>query len=516
MGRYILVHDIGTTGDKAVVFDVDRYDIVASTVVEYPTYHPYSLWAEQKPDDWWSAFVESTKRLLKIVDPRDVEAISFSGQMMACLPVDRRGNALRNAIIWMDQRSVNEVEFIRTVFTDYEFYNITGNRLSPTYPIAKILWLKRNEPNIYNTTYLFLQPKDYIIAKLTETFQTDFSDASLTAMLDIVKRTWALDILNEIGIDTDKLPVIKPSTTVVGEMNSDIAHSFGFPHRPSIVIGCGDGVCTAVGAAATDIYDSYIYLGASAWLSIISNTPLLDKSMRLFNMVYIDPALYTPVGTMQTAGAALRWFRDNVFLLEKSLSNILDISPYELIDREAEKSSVGANGLIFLPYLMGERAPWWSSYARGVLLGLTLSHSRNDIARAVLEGIALNLGLIMMGFLENDIDVKEPVALVGGGAKSRLWPRIFSSIYNKKIAVLRYREEVAALGAGITAAYAVKIYSSLREAKNVNRPLQIYSPIASEAAIYRKLLEIFKRGYLALDEVFKEIDSLYRSKLSQI
>uniref|UniRef100_A0A7J2U4Z5 Xylulokinase n=1 Tax=Ignisphaera aggregans TaxID=334771 RepID=A0A7J2U4Z5_9CREN len=511
MGRYILVHDIGTTGDKAVIFDVDRHDIVASATVEYPTHYPHTLWAEQKPEDWWSAFAESTKMLLKVVNPSEIEAISFSGQMMACLPVDRDGNALRNAIIWMDQRSINEVEFIRTTFTDYEFYSVTGNRLSPTYPIAKILWLKRNDPNTYNRTYLFLQPKDYIVARLTGTFQTDFSDASLTAMLDIFKRTWALNILNEIGIDSDKLPPIKPSTAIVGEMNSDVAHSLGFPHRPPIVLGCGDGVCTAVGACVTDVYDSYTYLGASAWLSLISNNPLIDKSMRLFNMVYIDPYLYTPVGTMQTAGAALRWFRDNVFLLEKFASSIVDISPYELIDREAEKSSVGANGLIFLPYLMGERAPWWSSYARGVLLGLTLSHSHSDVARAVLEGIALNLGLIMVSFLENDVDVKEPVALVGGGAKSSLWPKIISNVYNRRVAVLRYREEVAALGAGITAAYALKIYSSLREAKNVNKPLQIYSPTESEVTIYKKLLEIFKRSYLALEEVFREIDTLYKS-----
>lgn len=509
-GRYILVHDIGTTGDKAVLFDVEKRSIVSSTIVEYPTYHPYPLWAEQNPADWWSAFIESTKSLLRNIDPRDVEAVSFSGQMMACLPVNRDGEALRNAIIWMDQRSVKEVEFIKSMFSEYEFYSITGNRLSPTYPIAKILWLKRSEPAIYSKAYMFLQPKDYIIAKLTGTFQTDYSDASLTGMLDISKRDWAIEVLSEIGIDADKLPVVRPSTTIVGEVSGDAANLLGLHHRPPVIMGCGDGICTAVGATATDIHDSYIYLGASAWLSTISDRPLLDKSMRFFNMVYIEPTLYTPTGTMQTAGAALRWFRDNIFLLEKAVASLLNTSAYELIDSEAEKSPPGANGLLFLPYLMGERAPWWSSYARGVLLGLTLSHSRNDIARAVLEGIALNLGLVMLSFIENGAIIREPVALVGGGARSRLWPRILSNIYNSSIAVLKYREEVAALGAGITAAYAIKVFNSLNESKKVNPSLQLYSPSSTEVNIYRKLLDVFKKSYLALDEVFKEISNLYR------
>jgi xylulokinase len=511
MGRYILVHDIGTTGDKAVLFDVDKQEIVASTIIEYPTLYPNPLWAEQKPDDWWNAFIESTRRLLKTVNPGDVEAMSFSGQMMACLPVDRDGNALRNAIIWMDQRSVDEVEFVRNIFSDYEFYRVTGNRLSPTYPIAKILWLKRNEQNIFSRAYLFLQPKDYIVAKLTGMFQTDFSDASLTGMLDIHKKTWASNILNEIGIDLDKLPQIKPSATVIGEISSDIAHKLGFPHRPVVVLGCGDGICTAVGAATTDISDCYTYLGASAWISVLSREPLIDKSMRLFNMVYVDPSIYVPIGTMQSAGASLKWSRDNIFLLERFVSSFVDISPYELIDREAEKSPIGAKGLLFLPYLMGERAPWWSPYARGVLIGLTLSHSRNEIARAVLEGVALNLGLIMASFQENNVDIKEPVSLVGGGSRSTLWPKIIASIYNKKVSVLKYREEVAALGAAITAAYALKIYSNLREAKNVNKPQQIFTPSDTEVAIYKKLIEIFKKCYLVLEEIFKEIDTLYRS-----
>lgn len=319
MSRYILVHDIGTTGDKASLFDVDKYEIVASIVFEYPTYHPYPLWAEQRATDWWNAFVESTKRLLKLVNPIDVEANGFSGQMMAAFPVDKNGNPLRDPIIWMDQRSVDEMEYIKSVFTEYGFYKITGLRLSATWPIAKILWLKNHQPEIYEKTYKFLQSKDFIVTKLTGTFQTDYSDASLTGMLDIYKKKWAENLLSEVGVDIDKLPDIKPSYAVVGEVESNVAHSLGFPHRPLVVVGCGDGICTHVGSAATELYDSYLYLGGSAWYSVLSTEPLIEKPMRNMNMVYADPAYYAPVATMQAAGTSFQWFRNNVFTAERAI-----------------------------------------------------------------------------------------------------------------------------------------------------------------------------------------------------
>lgn len=505
---FILVYDLGTTACKTLLYDVNSGAVVKSTAIEYPTYHPRELWAEQRPIDWWNAVVESTRTVLRGIDPGSVEAIGLSGQMMACLPVNREGNALHNAIIWMDQRSVDEVELIRSRVEEREFYRVTGNRLSPTYPIAKILWLKRNKPEIYEKTHVFLQPKDYIVSKLTGALQTDYTDASLTAMLDIHKKSWAHELLRDIGIDTSKLPEIKSSFEVVGEISGEVANKLGMSKRVPVVVGCGDGVCTTLGAAATELGDSYVYLGASAWISTISEKPVVDSSMRLFNMVYVDPRYYAPIGTMQTAGAALKWFKDNVFLLEKNTADLLGVSPYELIDSEAERSTTGSRGLLFLPYLMGERAPWWSPYARGVLLGFTLSHTRHDIARAVLEGVAFNLGLIAECFAENGIDLGRQVSLIGGGAKSRIWPRILSSILNKALAVLRHKVEVAALGASIVAACAMRIYSSVNEAKKINPAERIVYPDPVEVEAYRKILPLFKRSYVALEQVFEELGKL--------
>lgn len=506
-GPYVLVHDLGTTGDKAVLFDVEKGAVVASALRSYPTTHPRPLWAEQDPDDWWRAFTETTRELLRTarVDPRDIEAVGLSGQMMACLPVDRGGRHLRRAIIWMDQRSVSEAERIREVVGEWEFYRVTGNRISPTYPVAKIMWLRRHEPRIYEEAHLFLQPKDYVAARLTGSFYTDYSDASLSGMMDASRRTWAVEMLEELGIDPGKLPEIAPSTQVVGEVTSRAAEATGLARGAPVVMGCGDGACATLGAGAVGVGDAYIYVGASAWLSVTARGPVFDRAMRTFNMAHVDPELYSPIGTMQTAGASLRWFRDNVFLIEKAAAEALGLSPYQLIDREAEGSTPGARGLLFLPYLMGERAPWWSPYARGVLIGLTLSHSRRDIARAVLEGVAMNLGLVARALGENGVAIGEPVRMIGGGARSTLWPRIFSGVLGRRVAVLRYPEEATALGAAVAAAVGTRLYTSLREILRVNPLDRIYEASREEVELYSRLLKVFEKAYRSLEPVFRDL-----------
>lgn len=510
-GPYILVHDIGTTGDKAALFDISSGIIVASVIESYETIHPGTLWAEQDPLDWWRAFKISTQKLLKTtgINPNDIVAVSFSGQMMACLPINKNGDPLSKAIIWMDQRSIRETEYIKHRIPENEFYRITGNRLSPTYPIAKILWLKSNRPQIYENTYVFLQSKDYIVMKLTNTFQTDYSDASLSGMMDIAKREWATDLLDELGIDSNKLPPIKSSLYIAGEVTIAASKETMIPCGTPVVLGGGDGACATLGARAVEPGDTYNYIGASSWISIVSNKPLFDPKMSIFNMAHIDPKYYSPIGTMQTAGASLKWFKDNIFLLEKISAEYIGLSPYELIDREASQSPPGSNGLIYLPYLMGERSPWWNPYARGVIIGLTLRHTRNDIARSILEGIGYNLKIILDVFKENNIKINEPIVLIGGGARSKLWPEILSSIYNYTTALVKYPEESTALGAAITAATAVRYYKDLTEIRRVNELVEIKKPDPNAIKIYEKMYKVFIKSYQSLLNVFTDLTKIF-------
>jgi xylulokinase len=509
-GPYILVHDIGTTSNKAVLFDISSGLVISSITEFYDVKHPKILWAEQDPKEWWNALKNSTKKLLKMsrINPNDIIAVSFSGQMMSCLSVNKKGDPLLPAIIWMDQRSINEVMYIKEKIGEENFYKITGNRLSPTYPIAKILWLKNNKPRIYEQTFMFLQPKDFIIMKLTGTLQTDYSDASLTGMMNIVTREWSSEILSELNIDDNKLPPIKSSLYIVGEVTELASKETSIPKGTPVVLGGGDGACATLGGGAIKINDAYIYIGASAWLSVVTNKPIFDSKMRIFNMAHIDQRLYSPIGTMQTAGASLKWFRDNIFLAEKSVAEYIKSSSYEIIDIEASHSPPGSNGLIYLPYLMGERSPWWNPYAKGTIIGITLKHTRNDLARSLLEGISYNLKIILNTFEENEIKINEPITLIGGGGKSVLWAEILSHILNYSTAMIKYPEESTALGAAITAAVATKYYKDVSLIKNINKTIKINKPNPQIVKKYKKMYDVFVKSYYSLLDVFTDLSNL--------
>jgi len=502
---YLLAHDVGTTGDKATLFDLDGR-LVASVLKEYETFHPKHLWAEQDPEDWWRAFIESTRELLSKskVDSGDVKAISFSGQMMGCLPVDKSGKPLRRSIIWMDQRSVKQADLISEKIGFKEYYETAGNRISPTYTISKILWVKENEPEIYEKAYKFLQAKDYIVLRLAGSYATDYSDASLSGLMDVRKKTWAYDMLEELGIDLDKLPEPHPSTMVEGELDSETAELLGLKAGTPVVIGGGDGACAATGAGAVRLGQAYNYIGASSWISVVSDRPLIDPKMRIFNFYHLDSEKITPTGTMQTAGASYKWLRDKVCWREVEDAEKRGVDPYVVMDLEAKEVQPGAGKLIFLPYLMGERSPWWNPNARGIFFGLTLAHERKNMIRAVLEGVAFNLRIILDAFEELGVQI-ESIRLIGGGAKGKLWRRIMTDIYGKKVIIPKYLMEATSLGAAIAAGVGAGLYKDFSVATKLNAIVNELDPDPGVHEKYEKLYGFFKRLYLTLEPLFNEL-----------
>jgi len=502
---YLLAHDVGTTGDKATLFDLEG-GLVASVLKEYETHHPKPLWAEQDPEDWWRAFVESTRELLKRsgVDPGEVKAISFSGQMMGCLPVDKSGKPLRRSIIWMDQRSVKQADLISERIGFKEFYEVVGNRISPTYTISKILWVKENEPETYEKAHKFLQAKDYIVFRLTGSYATDYSDASLAGLMDVRRKTWAYEVLEELGIDLDKLPELHPSTAVEGEIDSRTAEVLGLRAGIPVVLGGGDGACAAAGAGAVKLGQAYNYVGASSWISVVSDKPLIDPKMRIFNFYHLDPGWITPTGTMQTAGASYKWLRDKICWREVEEAEKKGVDPYAIMDSEAKEVEPGAGKLVFLPYLMGERAPWWNPNARGVFFGLTLAHERRNMIRAVLEGVAFNLRVILDSLEELGVGI-ESIRLIGGGAKGRLWRRIMTDIYGKRVLIPRYLMEATSLGAAIAAGVGARLYKDFSVAMKLNAVVDELNPDPSAHEKYEKLYRFFKKLYLTLEPLFNEL-----------
>lgn len=504
----ILSHDVGTTGNKATLYS-EKGELLASSTYGYQTRYPKASWAEQDPLDWWRGVCESTKRLLEIarISPGDVACMSFSGQMMGCLPVDKNGNHLRSSIIWADNRAVDEARaFKRAISTD-KVYRITGTPITANYPAAKIMWVRNNQPEIYKKTYKFLQAKDYVAYRLTGKFATDYSDASTTNLLDIVRKVWCPEILGATGIEVEKLPDPCPSTTVIGKISQEAARQAGLLSGSPVVIGGGDGSCATVGAGVVKQGLSYMYLGSSSWVASATKEPLFDQKARTFIICHLDSELYTPIGTMQTAGGSYEWLKDAVCLTETQAAKRVGVSAYQIMDLKAETARPGADNLIFLPYLMGERSPYWNPRAKGAFIGLNKTHKREHLIRSVLEGVAYNLRAIMEALQEEGVRIDE-VRLIGGGAKSWVLRQILADVCDKPLLRPLLLEEATSLGAAIAGGVGIGMFQDFSVAEKLVRITATNYPRPETRERYENLYLIFKDAYHALVPIFERIASL--------
>jgi len=505
MGKYLLAHDLGTSGNKATLFTIDG-EMLKSKVYSYDTNYFNGNWAEQNPDDWWKAVCHTTREIVQRIDPHDIAAISFSGQMMGCLCVDKTGTPLKESIIWADQRSTVESQHIREKMGDECFYNITGHRISPSYGLEKFMWIKNNQPDVYKDTYKILNAKDYIIHKLTDRFVTDFSDASGTCAMDLNKLEWSTEIVKASEIDGQKLPDIVASIEVVGEVTSRAAEETGLYPGTPVVCGGGDGVCAAVGAGCVKQGDAYLYIGSSSWISLANEKPILDKGMRTFNWAHIVPGLIAPCGTMQSAGGSYNWLKNEICTMESYEAAQSGVSPYKLIDDEIEKSPIGSNGLLFLPYLLGERSPWWNPEARGAFIGLKMEHKRKDVLRSVLEGVALNLNIILTVFKEH-VEIDE-ITVIGGGAKGEIWTQIMADVFNLKIVIPNHIEEATSMGAAVTGGVGAGVFKNFDAIHDFVKTNREVIPISRNNETYSKLKIVFEQSYNALTEVYSALAKL--------
>ncbi len=504
MSKFILAHDLGTTGNKATLYN-EHGQLLNSCLSEYETHYSEKNQVEQNPADWWRAVCKSTKELVanSKIDKNQVAVISFSGQMMGCLPVDREGIPLRNSIIWADQRSVQQAEVLNDLLGMDKVYNITGHRISSTYSLAKIMWVKENEPQIYKNTHRFLHAKDFIVCKLTGEFVTDYSDASGMNLFDLNDRSWSQEIIEKAEIHRSKLPEVRPSSKIIGEISSCVADEIGLEAGTPVVIGAGDGACATVGAGVIEEGSAYNYIGSSSWIAMSSQKPVLDADHKTFNWIHMDPDKFIPCGTMQSAGASYSWLRDNICIEEKELGKKLEIDSYDLMNLQVEKSEPTAHNLIFLPYLMGERSPHWNPEARGAFIGLSMKHDRSDIIRSVMEGVTFNLKIIC-DIIEKNQTFKK-IRVIGGGAKSQTWCKIMADIYNKTVLKPCILEEATSLGAAVAGGIGAGIFGGYDTVKEINKIQDKITPEKSRVEKYREFFPVFKKSYQALCDVYSEI-----------
>lgn len=501
---YILACDLGTGGLKLALYSSAGV-LIDSVVEHYATVSHNETWVEQSPDSWWRAFCNMSRALVEKqqLRPTSVATVSFSGHMMACLPVDRNGHALTDCIIWADRRSTVQVDQLHERIAEDEYYRITGNKIYPTYSLPKLMWLKQNQPAVYRKTVKFLQPKDYLVCQLTGVLATDYSDASGTAALDIANRCWSTDLLALADLDADKFPDLHSSVEVVGNITDAAARQCGLSAGTPVVIGAGDGPCGNLGAGVYRHGRAYLYLGTSSWVSVASPQMITDPARVLFNICGVDPSMVYVYGTMQMGGGSFEWLKDTIGIPEKQFAELTGDDPFVYLNRQAEVSSPGSRGLVFLPYLRGERSPRWNIDAKGAFIGLTASHTRGDMIRSVLEGVSYNLKVVRDAIDSQGTVVKEMRA-IGGGAESPLWRQIFADVFQDTLQVLTLLEGANTLGAAVLGGTGVGLFDSFEVVDELNAVTLTQEPSADAETrkVYEERYARFNELYEALCPIF--------------
>jgi xylulokinase len=506
--QYLLAHDLVTTGNKATLYSSDGI-LVSSDFYGYETFYPKPNWVEQQPNDWWEATCISTQRLLQKskVSPENISVVSFSGQMMGAVMVDKNGTPLRDCIIWADMRSEKQAVDIAQQVSDQEVYQITGNPISPSYTIEKVMWIRDNQPELFQKTHKFLHAKDYIVSKLTGKFTTDYTDASGTNAFDLVKQEWSPKLVKATGLPFEIFPEAHPSTTVVGEVTTTAGQEVGLQAGTPVVIGAADGCCAAVGAGVVREGSAYNYIGSSSWIALATPRPLIDPKQRTVTFCHVDPTMMMPIGTMQCAGGAYQWFKEEIGRIETQAAQNAGISPYEILNLRAESTIPGSHNLIFLPYLLGERTPYWNPNARGAFIGLTRGHTREDLTRSILEGAIFGLRTMVDTFVEQGVTIDE-VRVIGGTARGRLFCQIQADVFQRNILRTKLLEEATSLGASIAGGIGVGIFKDFLVAEELVKIAEVFTPHQENIEHYEKLYEIFKGCYYALVPIYEKLAKL--------
>ncbi|MDR1779026.1 MAG: xylulokinase [Clostridiales Family XIII bacterium] len=498
--------DIGTSGTKSALFAADGTP-VASHTAEYPMAQPANGWAEQDPQHWWNAVCEGLRAVLAQAGAREIAGIGLSGQMHGLVMLDAGGNVLRPSIIWCDQRTEAEVADMDRLIGHEKIIRITANPPMTGFTAAKILWVQKNEPQVYERCAHILLPKDYIRYKLTGEFATEVSDASGMQLMDVPARTWSGELLSSFHIDSAWLPKIYESQEITGTVHADAAKETGLPAGTPVVGGAADNAAAAVGTGVVMAGKAFTTIGSSAVIYAVSDEVKIDLAGRVHTLCASVPGKWTVMSCTQGAGLSLKWLRDNVCTQETINAEKRGVDPYVLMDDMAEALPIGANRLLFLPYLMGERSPHPDPDCRGVFFGLSAMHGRAELIRAVMEGVAYSQLECLNVFREMGVPVDDMV-LTGGGAKSPFWAQMLADLYGVPVSALA-QDEGAAGGAALLAATGIGLYKDLAEAcEAAVKRGKTLTPDKERSAQYAPFFELYKKLYPDLTEDFRTLSSL--------
>jgi xylulokinase len=503
---YLLGIDVATTGAKALLID-ERGKVVANATKEYPLSIPRPLWSEQDPADWWEGSVGSIRELLELsaVDPAAIIGVGLTGQMHGLVLLDWRGQVLRPAILWNDQRTGPQCRWITETVGFERLLEWTGNPALPGFTAPKLLWVREHEPAVYAQVAHILLPKDYVRYRLSGEFATDMADASGTLLLDVKRRAWSVEMLAALEIPALWLPHCHEGPQMTGVVSSVAAKETGLKVGTPIVGGGGDQAAQAVGVGAVDPAIVALTLGTSGVVFAPTVEPVVEEKGRLHAFCHAVPERWHLMGVMLSAGGSLRWFRDALGREEIREASERGVDAYEILLEGARDVPPGCEGLLFLPYLTGERTPHADPLAKGAFVGLTLRHSKAHLVRAVLEGVAYGLRDSLDLLRQTGASDPEQVRLSGGGARSPLWRQILADVLGIELVTVEVNEG-AAYGAALLAAVGAGVYTSIEEAcKTTVLIVEQTSPLEKARSPYDRYYAIYRSLYGALKPAYDEI-----------
>lgn len=501
MPKYLLGIDIGTTNVKAAIYNTD-FTLELEGSAEYPTYFPKSGWAEQNAEHWWNATVDSLRQITSSasINPKDIEGICVSSQAPAVLPLDSEGRALRNALIWMDRRTERQCDYLREYITQDKVVDITGNRIDPYFALSKILWYKDNEPELYDKTHKILQVNGYVNFRLTGSYTCDKVHASLMGLFDIKKEEWSEELCDKLNIRKDILPAAYDSTDIIGRVSKAAALETGLAEGIPVIAGNVDASSSAIEAGVIGKGEAVEMTGTST--VVMFGCDQYPKSFSLVSMFHPVKGHSLLIGPISSTGASLKWYRDQIGFSETEKDAKID--PYKYMDSLAENTATGFNKLLFLPYMAGERAPIWDTYARGVFFGLNHSTTKGQMIRAMMEGAAFSLYHNIKEAEDSGIEI-DTLRAVGGGSKSPIWLKIKASVINKPITTLANSSN-GTFGNIILAGLGVNIYSDIRDVLAQNLKLkQTFNPDPQLHSYYEKLYRVYRNVYEHVKDDFKQL-----------
>lgn len=487
--------DVGTGGTRAVVINPDGSVVASARAEHVPFVSTRPGWAEQDPQDWWRATITVVREVLSKLDADQIKAVGFSGQMHGLVLLDQNNDVLRPAIIWCDQRTDSQCNSLTEMIGAGRLIELTCNPALTGFTLPKMLWVREWEPEIWQKLRTVLLPKDYVRLRLSGDRATDVSDGSGTLLLDVKARKWSSEMLSATEIDEQLLPRVYESPEVTGTISKAGAEATGLRVGTPIIAGAGDQAAGAVGMGIVRPGTATSTIGTSGVVFAATDNPMLDPKGRVHTFCHAIPGRWHVMGVTQGAGLSLRWFRDQFGAIGED-----SCDSYDRLTKEASVISSGCEGLIWTPYLMGERTPHLDPFARAALVGLTASHTRAHIVRAILEGVAFSLRDALEIFNEIGVQVEE-IRLGGGGARSSLWRQIQADVYGQPVNTVA-AEEGAAFGAALLAGVAVGMWSSVDAACDaVVRIADHVEPNADSLRILASQYERFKQIYPALKPI---------------